>query len=281
MQKRMLPHLCLILTLAMWVGCSGGSRDKQIQRDIQTKAASNPETKDSTITVSAKDGKVTLTGKVSSESAGKALQKIAREEPGVSDVDDETSIETLPATATPVAAVSASIQPPAVVVPAGTTLVVQLKQALSSKNSQTGQTFLAILAQPVSVQGRAALPAGSTVSGRVVTAKAKGKIKGEAGLSLALTSVSVGGHTYEIQTSVLSSTEKGKGKRTAASTGGGATGGALIGGLAGGGKGAAIGAVAGAGAGLVGGAMTGNKQIEYPAESALSFNLSQPLTLKP
>jgi hypothetical protein len=43
--------------------------------------------------------------------------------------------------------------------------------------------------------------------------------------SLALTSVTVKGHTYRIQTSALSSTGKGKGKRTAATTGGGAPGG--------------------------------------------------------
>jgi hypothetical protein len=100
-------------------------------------------------------------------------------------------------------------------------------------------------------------------------------------LSLALTSISVGGHTYSIQTSEVSSTAKGKGKRTAATTGGGAAGGALIGGIAGGGKGAAIGALVGAGAGFIGGAATGNKQIEIPAESALSFTLTEPLTLPP
>jgi hypothetical protein len=55
----------------------------------------------------------------------------------------------------------------------------------------------------------------------------------------------------------------------------------LIGGIAGGGKGAGIGALVGAGAGLVGGAFTGNKQIEIPAESALSFTLSAPLTIRP
>jgi hypothetical protein len=109
----------------------------------------------------------------------------------------------------------------------------------------------------------------------------QGKFKGEGELTLALTSLTVKGHTYTIQTSSLSSTAKGKGKRTAATTGGGAAGGALIGGLAGGGKGAGIGALVGAGAGLVGGAMTGNQQVEIPAESALSFRLSAPLTLSP
>jgi hypothetical protein len=51
-------------------------------------------------------------------------------------------------------------------------------QALSSKTSQAGQTFLATLAQPVSVGGMSAIPAGSTISGTVLSAKAKGKIKG-------------------------------------------------------------------------------------------------------
>jgi hypothetical protein len=166
-------------------------------------------------------------------------------------------------------------------VPAGTTLTIRTGQALSSKTSQSGQTFLGTLAQPVSVGGRLALPAGTTVSGTVVTAKSKGRIKGAGELTLQLTSITVKDHTYEIQTGVLDQTIKGKGKRTAATTGGGAAGGALIGGLAGGGKGAGIGALAGAGAGLLGGALTGNQQIEIPAESALSFRLTAPLTLPP
>jgi hypothetical protein len=91
-------------------------------------------------------------------------------------------------------------------------------------------------------------------------------------LAVTLTSISAQGHTYQIQTNVLSSTIKGKGKRTAATTGGGA---------AGGGKGAGIGALVGATAGFVGGAFTGNKQIEIPAESPLSFALTDPLTLQP
>jgi hypothetical protein len=123
---------------------------------------------------------------------------------------------------------------------------VRTSQILSSKASQTGQIFLATLAQPISVEGKPALPKGATISGTVVSVKAKGKIKGEGELSLALTSISVGHHRYEIQTNLLSSTTKGKGKRTAATTGGGAAGGALIRGLAGGGKGAGIGALIGA-----------------------------------
>jgi hypothetical protein len=107
----------------------------------------------------------------------------------------------------------------------------------------------------------------------------KGKIKGEGQLALTLNSVSVGGHKYHIRTNTLDSTVKGTGKRTAVTTGGGAAVGALIGSLAGGGKGAGIGALAGAGAGFVRGALTGNKQIEIPAETPLSFTLAAPLKL--
>ncbi|OLB29678.1 MAG: hypothetical protein DMG41_27575 [Acidobacteria bacterium] len=250
-------------------GCSHSVSDEAIARDIQGKISSDPDTKDSQVSVAAKDGKVTLSGSVKSPAAQQKIDQIAHEETGASGVDDQTTIQ------------AEQPKPQPIVIPAGTVLVVTTSQALSSKTSQAGQTFLGTLAQPVSGGGRTALPKGATVSGTVIAAKTKGKIKGEGELALALTSVSTKGHTYPIQTNVLSSTIKGKGKRTAATTGGGAAGGALIGGLAGGGKGAGIGALVGATAGFVGGAFTGNKQIEIPAESPLSFTLTAPLTLPP
>jgi len=281
----------VVLSLLTWfsIGCSRRPSDDAVAKDIQNKVAADPDTKDSQVTVVAKEGKVELSGKVTSPAAQQKVEQIAHAEPGVTDVADQTTVEPeamAPAPAPAMAAAPAPVPPPVekpkpIVVPAGTAITVRTQQALSSKNSQEGQTFLATLAQPVSVSGRPALAAGSTVSGTVVTAKTKGKIKGEGQLDLALTSISVGSHTYNIRSSVLSSTTKGKGKRTAATTGGGAAGGALIGGIAGGGKGAAIGAGVGAAAGFVGGAFTGNKQIEIPAESALTFVLSAPLTLPP
>jgi BON domain len=296
---RSLLHISLILLSLCWLGCSKHPSDEQIRSDIQAKVAADPETKDSEISVASKDGNVAIEGKVRNPTARQKVEEIAKAEPGVSEIHDETVVPSNSEAATqssseqvataakamevkePAPAPPSPPPPPPVVVQAGTVLTVRTDQDLSSKTSQTGQTFTATLAQPISVRGRPALPAGSTVSGTVVNATTKGKIKGEGQLDLALTSISIGAHTYPIHTTVLSSTQKGKGKRTAATTGGGAAGGALIGGLAGGGKGAGIGALVGAGAGFVGGALTGNKQIEIPAESALSFTLSEPLTVKP
>jgi BON domain-containing protein len=278
----------LSMLMGFSIACSHRTNDEKIAKDIQDKVASDPDTKDSQVNVAAKDGNVKLTGKVKSAVAQKKIEQIAHEEPGLADLDDETTVDQEAASSEQPTPPPAAAPPPVekpkpqpIVVSAGTVLTVTTGQALGSKTSQTGQTFLATLAQPISVEGRPALPRGATVSGTVVSAKAKGKTKGEGELSLALTSISVGGHRYPIQTGVLSNTIKGKGKRTAATTGGGAAGGALIGGIAGGGKGAAIGAGVGAAAGFIGGRLTGNKQIEIPAESALSFTLAEPLTLPP
>jgi hypothetical protein len=198
--------------------------------------------------------------------------------------DTNTQATTPPTAATPAETAKAPEKrpepPPPVVVPAGTAITVKTQSALGSKTSNAGDAFNATVATPVSIDGKEAIPAGAEVAGTVVEAKSQGKIKGQGSLELTLTSITVKGNPYTIQTSNYEATVKGKGTRTAETTGGGAALGALIGGLAGHGKGAAIGAVAGAGAGLAGGAYTGNKQIDLPAESALTFTLSSPITLK-
>jgi hypothetical protein len=165
------------------------------------------------------------------------------------------------------------------IVPAGTVLRVRLNQEVGSKVSQTGETFTASVMDPVVVDGRTLIPAGATVSGEVTDAKSAGRFKGGAELAITIRSVTVGGSPHALSASTVSRTSVGKGKRSAAMIGGGAGLGALIGGLAGGGKGAAIGALAGGGAGTAGAGLTGNREITLPAESAVSFKLTQSLRL--
>ena len=281
-----------VLLAAAALGFAGGCSsshvsDDALAKDVQDKVSMDPATKDSPVSVTAKDGKVVLRGTVKDAATQKRMEEIAKGTPGATGVDDQTAVvgatgpDATAGTAPDAggSAPAAAAAPAPIVVPAGTDITVTVDQKLSSKTSQTGQAFMASVAQPVTVDGRTAIPKGSSVSGKVLRAKAKGKIKGEGELAITLTSVTIHGKNYTLATGTLDSTVKGKGKRTAVTTGGGAAGGALIGGLAGGGKGAGIGALVGAAGGLVGGAFTGNKQIEIAPETPLTFTLSKSLTL--
>lgn len=171
-------------------------------------------------------------------------------------------------------------EPRPLIVPAETVITVVLDQSISSKTSSAGQTFTATVQSPVEVDGRITIPKGSAATGVIQDAKAAGRFKGGAVLSLTLTSVNVNGHEHRIQTTAPTETSKGKGKRTAAMVGGGAGGGALIGGVAGGGKGALIGGLIGAAAGTGGAGLTGNRDITIPAETPLTFKLVEPLEIR-
>jgi hypothetical protein len=170
--------------------------------------------------------------------------------------------------------------PPPLVVPAGASIVVRMGNTLDTKTANAGDTFTGTLAHAVAVGGEIAIPSGAGVTGTVVESKSPGKFKGAGDLVVTLTSINVGGVPTTIQTSNYTQTVKGKGKRTAVITGGGAGGGALIGGLAGGGKGALIGGLVGAGAGAAGSAFTGNKDLQIPAESVVTFKLASSITVK-
>lgn len=166
------------------------------------------------------------------------------------------------------------------VVPSGTGITISLGSTIGSKVSKPGDTFTGSVARDVMVGNAIAIPQGASVSGTVTDAKPLGRFKGGAVLQVHLDSVHVNGADVPVQAAARSFSEKGKGKRTAVLTGGGAALGGIIGALAGGGKGAAIGAAAGAGAGAGGSAFTGNKEIVLAAESDLSFELSQPLEIR-
>lgn len=168
---------------------------------------------------------------------------------------------------------------PPLVVPSGRTVTVSLGTALGSKLSTSGQTFSGTVAKDVVVDNTVAIPRGTNISGTVEDAKPLGRFAGGAMLQIRLDSININGSEVSVHASARSFSIKGKGKRTGIMAGGGAALGGIVGGIAGGGKGAAIGLLAGGGAGGAGAAFTGNKEIVLPVESAVAFQLTQPVEI--
>jgi len=190
-------------------------------------------------------------------------------DPNQAQADDQGSGKTSPA------------GPVKVTIQAGTNLAVRVDQHISVKTSHAGDTFTGEVVDPVvDPNGVAVVPKGTRVSGVIDASHARGRVKGASVLELRLTTMTLSGTEYQLRTADLTRSKKGKGKRSAAMIGGGAGLGMLIGGLAGGGKGMLIGGLAGGGAGTAGAAMTGNKDLEIPAESVVHFKLSQDLVVQ-
>lgn len=288
--RKYLAVVCLFLFAGVMSGCRTTPDDKTIEKDLNSKMAADPSTRDSQFAVESHQGKVTITGKAKTQAARYEAERIVQHEPGVSGMDDEALAEgesasnqphqMVPVTPVPVAAPAPAPPPPPTVVPVGTILNVRVNEALSTKTTQQGASFSGSLTTPITINAKMAIPAGADVVGVVTQAKKAGKFKGGAVLQLSLSSVKVGGHPYNITTEYFAQQTEGKGKRTAGMVAGGTGVGAAIGGLAGGGKGAAIGALVGVTAGSLG-SMTGKRDIELPAESVLTFKLDAPLTLAP
>jgi hypothetical protein len=168
--------------------------------------------------------------------------------------------------------------------PAGTNIVVRTDQAIDSTSASEGQTYPATLAQDIADNsGNVIAPRGSRAE-LVVSQVSGGGTTGSPDLMLDLQSIEIGNRRYLVSSNSVSQGNQqglGKNKRTAEMVGGGAILGTLLGAVAGGGKGAAIGAVAGAAAGAGVQVLTRGKEIKVPAETELTFQISQPVNLVP
>jgi hypothetical protein len=166
------------------------------------------------------------------------------------------------------------------VIPAGTEFAVRANETIET--DQTGGTYRAEVAQTIEDQsGNVLVPAGSPAELSVVDASSGGAV-GTRTIELAIRSVTLNGRKYTIQTAGRE--EQGPGglgtnRRTAEMVGGGAALGALIGAIAGGGKGAAVGAAVGAAGGAATQVLTRGDEVRIPAETVMTFRLSQPWRL--
>jgi hypothetical protein len=167
------------------------------------------------------------------------------------------------------------------VIPAGTELNIILSDELNSGKNKPGDEFTGNLAAPVYVNGAAILERGARIQGTVVDAKGSGRVSGKATMTLALTGIMHNGKMVPISTGNLAAEAESSTGRDAGIIGGGAGVGAVIGAIAGGKKGAATGAAIGGAAGTGTVLATKGKEVEYPAESKLTFSLDRELSITP
>ena len=170
-------------------------------------------------------------------------------------------------------------QPEHVTIPAGTVITVRMIDAIDSARHRPGQEFAGTVEAPVVVDERVVIQRGADARVRLVEARTAGRMAGRSELQVELVGLAIANQTYATESGVVEKAGASRGKRTAATVGGGAVLGTLIGAIAGKGKGAAIGAAVGAGAGTAVQASTKGEQVQIPSETKLDFTLKAPLTV--
>jgi hypothetical protein len=171
-------------------------------------------------------------------------------------------------------------QPRSVTLTAGTLLTVRLSETLSSDRNQAGDTFQAVLDQPLVIDNLVIAEKGSRVTGRIRDIEEAGRVKGLSRMVLELTNLNTSdGQNILIRTEGFERKGPESKEEDVKKVGAGAAIGAIIGAIAGGGKGAAIGAAAGgaAGGGVV--AATRGKPAVLESETRISFRVDQPVTI--
>jgi hypothetical protein len=277
----------LVLGVAMMAGCAS-QQDKAIDAAKKQAAASGQAQQ--VVTVD-KAGNTTTTT-IQPPAPGQTAEAITTTTTSVQPLTPGGPLPTAPGTYyQPAGAVQGAaagqqasappVQPTEVNIPAGTELAIRINQTISVKHTPAGSRFDGEVVEPwVDANGRVILPKGTPVGGVVDVSHKRGHFKGASILELRLTSLTLNGTRYPLETRDLTRTKKGKGKRSAALIGGGTGLGMLIGGVASGGTGLLIGGLAGAGAGTAVGGLTGNRDIVIPAESIVHFRLADDLTLQ-
>ena len=197
-------------------------------------------------------------------------------------IEDIVAVEFTPRKAAPppAAAPDPAKKPAPITIPNGTVLSVLLSEAIEVDAAKTGQTFKALLDDPVMIGGKVVLPRGAPFVLQAAKVEQAGKFKGSDNIVLKANAFSLGGRKYDIVTTQVESKSGGEGKKTTRKVAGGAGLGAVIGGIAGGGTGAAIGAVAGGATGAVV-ASQGTASLKLPAETRLQFTLNAAVTVQP
>lgn len=164
---------------------------------------------------------------------------------------------------------------------AGQELSIELDNEISTETAATDDSFTAYVTQPITVEGREAIPAGSRVMGHVAHAKRSDKVKGVAELTLEFDRLlDANGQEHSIEADALQLQAQSTQKKDAAKIGIGAGAGALVGAIIGGKKGAAIGTAVGGGAGTGVVLATRGEEVVLPQGAAITTRLLADITVE-
>ncbi len=103
-------------------------------------------------------------------------------------------------------------------IPVGTEVAIRLQMMLSSADSRAGDSFQAVLDEPLMVAGKTIAPRGTPVTGSVVAAKASGGRTDPGYLRLTLASMVMNGKSLPLQTSSIFAKGGGPNQKLKATT---------------------------------------------------------------
>jgi hypothetical protein len=169
-------------------------------------------------------------------------------------------------------------------VKAGTVIPVRINQWLSSDQNHPGDTFSAVLDQPIVADGWVVARRGQTVIGRVAVAQKANQGNGVSRLGVEITELTlVDGRQAPVSTQMQQAapspapqTDPGRKVATVGTT---TVLGTIVGAAVGGGEGAAIGAALGATAGVAAVMYTRGRPTAIAPETLLSFRVESPLSI--
>ena len=176
---------------------------------------------------------------------------------------------------------------------AGHKIQVRMNQQISSESARIGDTFTTTVSIPIYAGGVEVIPAGSTITGRVINVKRASRPSKAGWLAVAFVSLqlpngttrAINGSLADLSNETVSYDPEGQvtgrssTKRNVVFIGGGAATGALIGAIAGGGKGAGIGAGIGGGLGVAGALLSKGQEAVVRPGTEFGIILNQSVAL--
>lgn len=86
------------------------------------------------------------------------------------------------------------------VVPADTIIYIRLQQPVTSATAQAGQSFAAVLDEPLLIDSQTIAPQGTEITGKVLAARESGRLHRAGYVRITLSAITVNGKTLPIQT---------------------------------------------------------------------------------